>query len=71
MLYIELSKDIYVNASTCVKTQMGKTKDFSMKIGLHHASSLNPYLFSLVLDELTRNIQDDAPWCMLFSMAWC
>lgn len=27
---------------------------------------LNPYLFALVMDELTQSIQDDAPWSMLF-----
>ncbi|GMP32327.1 hypothetical protein CsSME_00006133 [Camellia sinensis var. sinensis] len=30
-------------------------------------STLNPYLFVLFIDELTRNIQDDMPWCMLFA----
>jgi hypothetical protein len=27
---------------------------------------LIPYLFDLVIDEVTRDIQGDIPWCMLF-----
>ena len=32
-----------------------------------HQQSLSPYLFALVMDELTGHIQDDIPWCMLFA----
>ena len=28
---------------------------------------LCPYLFALVMDEVTRNIQGDILWCMLFA----
>jgi hypothetical protein len=28
---------------------------------------LNIYLFSLVMDKVTRDIQGDIPWCMLFA----
>jgi hypothetical protein len=52
---------------TFVRTCDGDTSDFSIKIGLHQGSALNSYLFVLVMDEVTRDIQGDILWCMLFA----
>ena len=27
---------------------------------------MSPFLFAIVMDELTRAIKDEIPWCMLF-----
>jgi hypothetical protein len=43
----------------------GDTNVFPINIGLHQGSTLSPYLFALVIDEVTRDIQGDIPWCML------
>jgi len=46
---------------------IGDTGDFSIDIGLHQGSALSSFLFTTVMDELTRGVQDEEPWCMLFA----
>ena len=54
--YVTLIKDMYHNAVTSVRTNDGNTDYFPIKIGLHQGSALSPYLFALVMDEVTRDI---------------
>jgi len=49
-----------------VRTCGGITSNFSITIGLHQGSALSPFLFDIVMDELTKAIQYKLPWCMLF-----
>jgi hypothetical protein len=65
--YITLIKDMYDNIVTSVRTSDGDTNDFPINIGLHQGSALSPYLFALVMDDVTRDIQDSISWCMLFA----
>jgi hypothetical protein len=65
--YITLIKDMYDNVVTSVQISDGDTNDFPINIGLHQGSTLSPYLFVLVMDEVTRDIQGGIPWCMLFA----
>jgi hypothetical protein len=65
--YITLIKDIYDNIVISVRTSDGDTNDIPINIGLHQGSALSPYLFALVMDEVTRDIQGGIPWCMLFT----
>ena len=44
----------------------GITSEFSFTIGLHQGSTLSSCLLALVIGELARPIQDEAPWCMFF-----
>ena len=50
-----------------VRTCGGIISDFSIIIGLHQGSELSSFLFIIVMDELTRVIQNEIPWCMLFA----
>ena len=67
MRYIKVIKDMYDGVVTSVKTAGGYTAEFPIQISLHQGSTLSPYLFTIVTDELTREIQDKVRWCMLFA----
>jgi general stress protein 26 len=65
--YDTLIKDMYVNVATCVRVCDGDSDVFPIMIGLHQGSALNLYIFTLVMDEITKDIQRDISWCMLFA----
>jgi Reverse transcriptase (RNA-dependent DNA polymerase) len=58
---------MYTNVVTCVRACNGEFDVFSIKIELHQGSTLSSFIFTLVMDEITKNIQGDIPWCMLFA----
>jgi len=65
--YIDIIKNTYDRVVANVRTCGGITSNFSITIGLHRESTLSPFLFVIVMDELTRAIQDEIPWYMLFA----
>lgn len=64
---ISLVQDTYLLASTQVKSVSGLTEKFEVKVGVHQGSALSPLLFNLVIDFLTRDIQDEIPWTLLYA----
>jgi hypothetical protein len=58
---------MYDNIVTSDQTSDGDTNDFPINIGVHQGSALSPYLFALMMDVVTRDIQGDISWCMLFT----
>ncbi|KAL6546860.1 hypothetical protein OROMI_022581 [Orobanche minor] len=65
--YVTAIKDMYSQVRTCVRTPVGDTQFFPVEVGLHQGSALSPLLFALILDVISRGIQDGVPWCMLFA----
>ena len=66
-MYTRLIKDIYEGGRTSVRTPGEVINDFYIGMGLHQGSALSPFLFTLIIDELIKGIQDELPWCMLFA----
>jgi len=65
--YIRAIKDMYEGVRASVMSSVGDTEYFSIDNGLHQGSALSPFLFTIIIDELTREIQEEVPWCMLFT----
>jgi len=65
--YIDIIKNMYDEVVANVKTCGGITSNFSITIGLHQGSTLSTFLFFIVMDELTRTIQDEILWYIQFA----
>jgi len=65
--YMRVIKDMYSGVRARVRTIVGDMEDFPIDIGLHQGSALSPSLFTIVMDEFTRKIQDEIPCHMLFA----
>jgi len=66
-LYIRVIKDMYEGGRTSVRMPGGVTNDFFIGRGLHQGSALSPFLFTLVMEVLMRENQDEVPWSMPFT----
>lgn len=65
-MYIDFIRDTYEGSGTNVNCICGVTENFNVRAGVHQGSALSRYLFSVVMDEITKEIQDEIPWCMVF-----
>ena len=65
--YVSIIKDMYEGVVTNVRTCGGLTNEFSITIEMHQGSALSHFLFAIVMDEITKSIHEDIPWCMLFA----
>jgi hypothetical protein len=52
---------MYTNVVIFVRACDGESDAFSIKIGLYQGSALSSYIFALVMDEITNDIQGDIP----------
>ncbi|GKD88737.1 retrovirus-related pol polyprotein LINE-1 [Tanacetum coccineum] len=59
-------RDMYNGVKTHVRTSIRYTEFFPVDVGLYQGSAISPYLFALILD-LSRGIQEDIPWCLIFA----
>ncbi len=65
--YVRAVQDMYKDCTTAVRTAVGMTECFEVKVGLHQGSALSPFLFAVIMDRLTDTLREQSPWTMLFA----
>ena len=59
--YIRLIKDMYEGVQTSVRTLEGDTYAFLIDIGCCQVLTLSSFIFIIIMNELTKGIQDEVP----------
>lgn len=65
--YVCIIQDMYRACKTRVTTVAGETEDIDIEVGLHQGSALSPFLFIIIMDVITEEIEEQTPWAMLFA----
>ena len=65
--YVRIVQDMYDDSITAVRCAVGVTEGFEVKVGLRQGSALSPCLFVMVMDRMTDDIREEAPWTMKFA----
>ncbi|KAK3568639.1 hypothetical protein QTP86_011431 [Hemibagrus guttatus] len=61
------AKDMYERSRTVVRCAVGQTEEFNVEVGLHQGSALSPFLFAIVMDQLSEEVRQESPWTMMFA----
>ena len=65
--YVRIEQDMYDDSTTAVRCAVGVTEGFEVKVGLHQGSALSPCLFAMMMDRMTDEIREEAPWTTMFA----
>ncbi|KAK3513273.1 hypothetical protein QTP70_009811 [Hemibagrus guttatus] len=58
---------MYERSRTVVRCAVGQTEEFKVEVGLHQGSALSPFLFAIVMDQLSEEVRQESPWTMTFA----
>ena len=59
---VRLIQEMYRNALTRVRSSVGETEGFEVRVGLNQGSALSPFIFNIVMDVMTKDVRETVPW---------
>ncbi|KAK3542201.1 hypothetical protein QTP86_018486, partial [Hemibagrus guttatus] len=65
--YVRVVQNMYERSRTVVRCAVGQTEEFNVEVGLHRGSALSPFLFAIVMDQLSEEVRQESPWTMMFA----
>ncbi|KAK3513892.1 hypothetical protein QTP70_032857 [Hemibagrus guttatus] len=65
--YVRVVQGMYERSRTVVRCAVGQTEEFKVEVGLHQGSALSPFLFAIVMDQLSEEVRQESPWTMMFA----
>ncbi|KAK3562747.1 hypothetical protein QTP86_006961 [Hemibagrus guttatus] len=65
--YVRVVQDMYERSRTVVRCAVGQTEEFKVEVGLHQGSALSPFLFAIVMDQLSEEVRQESPWTMMIA----
>ncbi|KAK3553518.1 hypothetical protein QTP70_004198 [Hemibagrus guttatus] len=65
--YVRVVQDMYERSMTVVRCAVGQTEELKVEVGLHQGSALSPFLFAIVMDQLSEEVRHESPWTMMFA----
>ncbi|KAK3528842.1 hypothetical protein QTP70_011765 [Hemibagrus guttatus] len=57
--YVRVVQDMYERSRTVVRCAVGQTEEFNVEVGLHQGSALSPFLFAMVMDQLSEEVEEN------------
>ncbi|KAK3527786.1 hypothetical protein QTP86_006772 [Hemibagrus guttatus] len=65
--YVRVVQDMYERSRTVVRCAVGQTEEFKVEVGLYQGSALSPFLFAMVMDQLSEEVRQESPCTMMFA----
>ncbi|KAK3506379.1 hypothetical protein QTP70_017251 [Hemibagrus guttatus] len=64
--YVRVVQDMYERSRT-VRCAVGQTEEFNVEVELHQGLALSPFLFAIVMDQLSEEVRQESPWTLMFA----
>ncbi|KAK3534487.1 hypothetical protein QTP86_015162, partial [Hemibagrus guttatus] len=65
--YVRVVQDMYERSRTVVRCAVGQTEEFKVEVRLHQGLALSPFLFVIVMDQLSEEVRQECPWTMMYA----